>query len=416
MKRVLTDKLIQSLRPAEPGKRYVVADAIVPGLLVRVTQTGHKTFALGGRLPGEDDYKRIELGEVGTITLADVRDKARAWLQQVKAGLDPRVAEAERRRAAEAQAESTFGALCERFIARVLPRQRNGRRVERRLRRDVIPVLGGRSVASITHRDVRAVIARVVERGSRRIAHNVFDDVRAVCAYAVETEALIEVSPCAGVRPMRLIGPKATRERVLSDAELGALWRAGDAIGYPFGRLAQMMVLTGCRLNECSGARWREFSGDVWVIPPARFKSNATHVVPVTRDLRALLDRLPTFRHSDYLFTARGGRPVAGFNGDARNRLGELMAEELGEVEPFVMHDLRRSLRSGLSQMRVPDAVAELCIGHGRRGLQRVYDRHAYTEEVREAMERWCAKLRAILGEGGPENVVAGPWRSGGGR
>lgn len=395
MKRVLTDKLITNLKKAPPGTRQLYADVSVPGLGVRVTDKGHRTFILGARYPGSPHFKRIELGEVGALTLAAARTKAREWLALIKAGEDPRRIEAARL----ASAENTFGALCERFITSELPKQRRGRAVERLLRsRDAAPLLP-LSLPTLTHRHIRETVSLMAARAPAA-AHNLFDALRAVCEFAVH-RGMIEVSPCAGVKPSRLIGPERVRTRVLSDSEIRAVWRAAGELGYPWGMMVKMLLLTGCRVGEVAGARWDEFdlTERLWRIPPARFKSNVTHVVPVTDDLAGILGQLP--RWGDFLFTTTGDVPVHGFHARSKRELDRAAALEA----PYQLHDLRRTMRTRLSGLRVPDHIAELSIGHARTGLQRVYDQHSYLDELRSALEAWHRLLAQII-EGKPGGNV----------
>jgi integrase len=127
-----------------------------------------------------------------------------------------------------------------------------------------------------------------------------------------------------------------------------------------------------------------------------------------------LLETLPRFRTGEHLFsTTFGAKPVNGFS-KATTRLQRLMAEELGgEPPPFVIHDLRRTVRTRLSELRIPEHIAEAVIGHSRRGLARVYDRHRFAAEIREALELWNAKLRALV-EPPPKVVTLRPTAVGG--
>jgi integrase len=191
----------------------------------------------------------------------------------------------------------------------------------------------------------------------------------------------------------------------LSDAELIALWQCSD---YPFGSLYQLLLLTGARKSEVSDARWREFdlTKKIWTVPPERFKSNASHLVPLSDAAVAIIEALPRFTKGDHLFTTTyGEKPISGFS-KGKDRLDKLMAEQLGSTPPpWVIHDIRRTVRTRLASLRVPDLVAEMVIGHGRKGLQRVYDQHTYESEMREALELWAARLRDIVTPP-PENVV----------
>jgi integrase len=197
------------------------------------------------------------------------------------------------------------------------------------------------------------------------------------------------------VSAKRLIGERRPRQRVLNDDELRAFWAATGQMDYPYASCLRMLLLTGQRKSEVAEARWGEFDlpNKLWTVPPERFKSDATHLVPLSDDVMELLNELPRWAGGDYLFSARGGRrPVAAFSG-AKAQLDELM----GEVPAWVIHDLRRTVRTRLSELRVPEHVAELVIGHARKGLARIYDQHRYADEMREALQAWAVRLRAIV-------------------
>jgi integrase len=200
--------------------------------------------------------------------------------------------------------------------------------------------------------------------------------------------------------------PKEPRTRVLDDGELRALWSASGRIGYPFGPLVRLLMLTGQRKSEVSDARWREFEGKLWTIPVARMKAKASHVVPLTDDALAVLQDLPRFTREDYLFsTTRGATAIDGFS-KAKARFDSVVSAELGRtVTPYVLHDIRRTVRTRLSALPISDKVAELVIGHTQQGLHKIYDQHAYLDEKRHALELWAAKLRDII-HPPPPNVV----------
>ena len=416
-KRLLNDRTLKALKPAKAGQRYEVGDATTPGLIVQVTDKGTKTFALVARYPGSTHPTRRALGEYGAIGLADARAKARDWHALIEKGINPQ-SEAERERLAEQRKQAdTFAAIAEKFFARKLKAQRRGHVVERIVRKELLPSWGGRSVADIGHRDVRELVERVVDRGADTYAHNVLDAANAVLNFAAAQD-VIEANPCRLLKRADIIGRKKHRERVLSDVELRALWRASGRLGYPFGPLYRLLLLTGCRLDEVAGARWREFdlTNKVWTIPAERFKSDATHTVPLSDAAIAVLETLPRFQRGDHLFsTTFGVSHVNGFS-KAKDRLDRRMLRTLKalgrgdaakevELKHFVNHDLRRTCRTRLAALKVQDHVAEMVIGHGRRGVARIYDQHKYISEMRDALDRWAALLRSIV-EPPPPNVV----------
>jgi integrase len=419
-KRVLTDKAIQALKSAAEGQRYIIGDALVPGLGVRVTDSGHKTYVLGARYPGSPHFKRREIGEVGAVTLAAARDKARAWIANIKLGRDPREVERAAATAAMLSAANTFASVAEEFILRHVKGKRKAKVVEREIRTELIPVLGARPISEITRRDIVQLVEAIADRG-RTAAHarNIYGHVKTLFNWAIARDIYgLEVSPCDRVRPKALFGEKRVRTRVLDDDELRALWRAAGRVGYPFGSLVQWIILTGCRLSEGAEARWSEFGPRLWTIPSERFKMGETHIVPLTEAMTTLLNTLPRWKRGDCLFSMSGKQPIAGFSSRAKAKLDREMARSwraLGrvqgidrrnaQIENWSPHDLRRTLRTRLSALRVPEQTAELVIGHAKKGLARVYDQHKYLDEVREALALWNSKLEAII-QPPPPNVV----------
>jgi integrase len=217
-------------------------------------------------------------------------------------------------------------------------------------------------------------------------------------------------NPAAAISPKRIFGAKQPRERNLDDDELRALLVACDEVPYPIGPCVKLLLLTGCRREEIAQAQWSEIKGDVLVVPPSRFKSNCEHRVPLSRDAKALIDSLP--RHSGpYLFTTTDGeKAINGWgNKSGKQEIDRIMARELGhEPEHWVLHDLRHVVRTRLSALGVRPEVAEMCLGHGKRDLERVYNQYAYEPEQREAYQQCADLLRDLLTPvPADDNVVA---------
>ena len=409
MRRTLNDRIIQSLKPAKAGQRLEMWDAIVPGLGVRVTDRGTKSFVLVARYPGSDNPARRALGSHGEITLEQARIKARRWLELIGRGVDPHV-EIERQRLAEQRKQAgTFANLAEAFIAEKLSTERRGRDAELHLRNEFIPRWGKRPVGDITADDVGAVINEVKTRAPY-MAHALLATVRRLYKWASTPGRGYGIvsSPCYNISAKALIGEKRPRTRVLTDPEIRAFVRACDQLGYPYGAIGRMLLLTGARHREASEAPWSEFdlTKKTWMIDQARFKSNVEHVVPLTDDVLALLDGLPRFKRGDHVFSTTAGERPTMITDKIKQKIDATMAQELdAKSKPWVIHDLRRTVRSHLSALRIPDHIAEMVLGHGRQGLQRVYDQHRYEAEMREALTLWAARLRDIV-EPPPANVV----------
>jgi integrase len=265
----------------------------------------------------------------------------------------------------------------------------------------------------------------VVERGKVAAAHHLFDVCRTLFGFALERD-LIEFNPCDRLKRSSVVGHKPFRERTLNDDELRALWRAARRLNYPFGPAYQLLTLTGARLNEVAGAHWSEFDLErkIWTIPAARFKTGQQHQLPLPDDALTLLKALPRWRRGDCVFSSTyGDKSISGWT-KAKQRLDRHMLRTLRALArlrgddpavvtltPFVNHDIRRSVRTGLSRLRIPDHIAEQSIGHSRKGMARIYDQHKFSTEIREALTAWQNLLRSITRPATDSNVV--PLRAG---
>jgi integrase len=380
MAHALTDRKLKSLKPAADGRPYDVKDTEVRGLRIRVMPTT-KTFVLLARFPGNKQPTRQSLGAYGELTLEQAREKARAWRNQLKRKIDPRAEEERQRLAEKRRQENSFAAVAEEFIKRHVSKTPKAAVVERELRREFIAPWGGRPITDITAHDVMAVIEAVVDRGAPYQAHNLLGHVRTLFNWAIARGVYgLDKSPCDRMRPAAVIGKKQARQRVLKEEEMRAFWEATERVGYPYGPLFQLLLLTGQRKSEVAGARWSEFdlAKKLWLIPADRMKADAAHLVPMSDDAIELLKSLPSFEKGDYLFSTNfGNKAVNGFS-KAKDRLDQLMNEKLFKFEPFVLHDLRRTVRTGLSAIAgISDLVRELVIGHTKPGLHKVYDQYA---------------------------------------
>lgn len=433
-RRHLTEKLLAELPPAPAGKRRETFDVKVHRLAVRVTTAGEKSFVLYARFPRRPETPtRRRLGRWPEMKLDGARQKARQWLDQIERGIDPADEEERQQREAAASRANTFAAVADEFVrqrvvgvrsydrlaalaaahggpklpamARLIRPNaiKTNMRKAAALIRDVnvfVERWGRRPISGITPRDVRAVLAEVIKRDARYRAFNLLTHIKMVLKFAVAHEHLI-VSPAASLSATHEIGRARPRDRVLNDAELGAFWHAATPAGYPLGPLAHVLALTGQRLSDVSGARWREFdlAAKTWVVPAERMKMATAHAVPLSDEVVALLQKLPRFAGGDLLFSfSYGATPPVNFN-RFKKALDERMRAAVSDFPPFVLHDIRRTVRTRLVGPGVgaPPHVAELVIAHGKRGISRVYDLHAYDNEKRAALTAWAGELRRIV-------------------
>ena len=401
--KALTDRTLKALKP----KLAEVWDTTFPGFGVRVSETGRKTFVLAARYPGNKSSARRAIGTYGALTLADAREKARDWLKLIEAGKDPKLESQRQRTLEQRRQENTFAAVAEDFIKDKLAGERKGAEVQRDVRRVFIPEWGKRPITDITPLDVRNLVKGYKDAGKPYQAHNLLGYARRLFNWAIGQHVYgIEASPCDRLKPKDIIGERKQRIRILSDAELRAAWGAAVELGYPYGPLWRLLILTGQRKSEVAEAQWSEFdlAKKLWTIPADRMKADSAHVVPLSDDAIAILKALPRFESGDYLFSTTFGKiPVNGFSKAKvlfdKKILATLKNEDRKATLPaFVIHDLRRTVRTGLSAIpSISDLVRELVIGHTKPGLHKVYDQHAYLDEKRFALDAWAARLRSIV-------------------
>jgi integrase len=401
----LTDRKLKSLKAAPEGKHYDVWER--DGFGVRVSDKGTKTFVLVARYPGSFNPTRRAIGHYPIMTLAKARETAGRWRQWIGEGKDP-ANEVERQRAAEQRRQAnTFAAVAEDFIASKLARERKGAEVERDIRRVFLPAWGKRPISDITTLDVLTLVKGFVNKGKTYQAHNLLGYAKRLFNWAIDQHSYwIETSPCDRLKPRAIVGERKARTRILSELEIRAAWEATGKIGYPYGPLFRLLIITGQRKSEVAEARWSEFdlAKKTWTISADRMKADAAHVVPLSDDAIAVLNALPRFDSGDFLFSTTFGKsPVNGFSkGKARLDQATLKAlrdaDAKAKLPDFVIHDLRRTVRTGLSAIpSISDLVRELVIGHTKPGLHKVYDQHAYLDEKRHALDAWAARLRVIV-------------------
>lgn len=413
-KRILTDKFVRGLKPAERGKRVEHMDLQQPNFGVRVTDRGVKTYFVYARWSKGGSPSRRAIGTIDEHSLAEARDLAREWLKLAKRGIDP--AEKKRQDKLEQQrAEmSTFLSVAEAWFHEVLRTQRKGLEVEQNVRNELIAKAGWgpRPITSITHRDIREVIKQkktysernstsTEKKGAPAQARNLLITIKSLFRYAVAQNVGLEISPAAALMSKDLIGFKKRGERVLDPIELHAFLLAARDTPYPYGPLLMMLMLTGQRRSEVGNARWREFdlANGLWIIPKERMKMDKENKVPITDDLSALLAELPRFNKGDHLFsTTFGERPVNAFS-KAKKAFDKTLSEKLGFVpeEKWVIHDIRRTMRTGLAELPISDNVCERMIAHTKRGIEGVYNKYDYLKEKRHGFELWHQKLRDII-------------------
>jgi len=190
------------------------------------------------------------------------------------------------------------------------------------------------------------------------------------------------------------------RQRVLTDAELRAVWQASALVEDAWGRFVRFLLLTACRRGEAAGMRWSEISaGGDWTLPARRNKTGVDLVRPLSR---AAWDQLGGPPGEGFVFSTDGGaRPLSGFNKLKRQLDAQIDAQlpQSDLWESWRLHDLRRTARTLMSRARVPNDHAERALGHVIGGVRGVYDRHSWEGEKAAAFEDLATIVGEIVGE-----------------
>lgn len=467
MHKRLSPRVIRALKPGKDGVRRgdIVMDEHTNNLGVRVLGTPDRpsySFVYVGRFPGFKSSARVAIApfiydptdeEVAADSLKRARSKAHQWRNALAEGRDPRGEEARQREATIRRQATTFGAVAEDFIKEKLPSERRGADVEREIRKE-FGSWWSRPITEITDEDIIRVIkakAKGTEdtKAAPSSARNILGHAKRLFQWAIEQRIYgLKVSPASDIKPVSIVGEKVARNHTLDDEELRAFWRAACRMPYPAGPAYQLLLLTGLRLAEVSDASWTEFHPTVarairqrgdrpidwsqfdqqqltWTIPATRMKGRnhkaRAHVVPLTVEMLQILEGLPQFIGGEFLFSRNAGRKPAVMSTEIKDDLDAAMVVVLKEMaqqrgddpatvqlRPWVNHDLRRVVRSGLSRLKVSEEVREAVLAHARAGIKGVYDQHDYFDEKRDALRQWSALLHSIV-EPAPieSNVIA---------
>jgi integrase len=381
----LTDKLCERVRPPPMG-RIEYFDRTLPGFCLRVTEKGARTFSLLYRVNGIK--RRLTLGPyTGTGSLKAARDRARKALMAAADGCDPATEKAQARRSGD-----TVGEVVDDYWRLHLAGLKDGARAQRILDREVVARWRYRRIGQVTRQDILEVIDEVAARGTGA-ADKVRAWTHALLRWCLQRD-LIEHNPAASLRRPHKV---KVRSRVLGAAEFRAIWKAAEGLGYPFGPITQILMLTGQRLGEVCGMTWADvdLNDRLWVMGDS--KSGRPHAVPLVERACAILGALP--RLGTYVFTARGDRPVRGLSRPKRR------LDKASGVENWILHDLRRTVRTALARLGIPKDICDRVLGHVTPDISRHYDFHSYLPEKRAALAAWAEEVGRII-EGGAAKVV----------
>jgi integrase len=365
-------------------------DTTQSGFGLMVTAAGHRSFVVQYRADRTSRRMHLKPG----LGLADARREAKAILGRVAKGGDPL---SDKRKAAQASANS-LRAVVEAFLHREGPKLRSADERRKTFERLVYPKIGAAQIDAIRRSDIVRLLDGIEDKSGPRMAHVVLAYISRVFNWHAGRHDDFR-SPL--VRGMgRVNAQERARSRVLSDAELRAVWTTAEASGKLFDRYVQFVLLTAARRNEAANMTRDELEGADWLIPASRMKSKQDHLVPLSQKALETLAKLPTIGRPDgFVFTNNGRRPFRGFvafKADLQRRSG---------TGGWTLHDLRRTARTLMTRAGVPADHAERCLAHVIGGIRGTYDRHSYRDEKARAFEALAGLIERIVHPPGA-NVV----------
>lgn len=391
--RKLTKTLIDGLQP-QP-KDAIYWDSEVAGFGIKVTPKDRKVFIVMHRPKGHRGAaKKYTIGKYGEWTVHNARNRAQEILVESSKGND---VHAQERLEADRRSSDRINDLVAQFLDKHASQNRTANETRRILHHDMTPTIGKRSIHEITKRDLISIIESVNERGSPFMANRTLAAIRKFFNWCVSRD-VIDASPAQGISAPK---KEQSRDRTLTVEETRAVIGIARQTVYPFGPIVQLLFMTAQRRDEVGGMRWSEINLDkaVWTIPAERAKNGKAHDVHLSKCAVALMRSMPRFvlpdnSESDLVFTTTGERPVSGFS------KAKVHLDKLSGVTDWRLHDIRRTVATELSKIGVPIHIADLILNHKSgtiSGVTAVYQRNQFSDERREALDKWCDRIDEIM-------------------
>ena len=334
-----------------------------------MTPKGRKVFLVMYRVAGAGSrLRKYTIGPYGRITLP----MARAQAQKIFAArLDGRDPAEEKKQSRRRLVVDRIDDLVETFIQERVSQTRTARRITNLLRRDVIAHWGTKSIHEIKKRDVIDLVTEISQRNAHA-AYRLLKTLKTFFRWCVG-RAVIDFSPAEGVQSN---WRDVSRDRVLTDQELAAVILGARQMPWPYRGIVEFLALTGQRREEVAQLKWYEIDGQArtWCMPAERSKNNKAHIIHLSEPAWAVI-----YGHlgepDAYVFGTSRGKHFQAF------AKGKRALDRLVRVNGWRLHDLRRTVVSGMARLGVPPHVADKILNHQSgtiSGVAAVYQRHEF--------------------------------------
>ena len=394
----ITQALAESARLPAGQIEITYWDANLKGFILRLRRAAdgsvNKAWHAYYRI-GRDQQRKPKIGDAGVNAMpaAQARKIANDILADARRGIDVVAAE----RAAKDRVLGELGEAIERYLVEYAQgrlRPRSFVETRRHLLRDWAPVKHI-AVRDLSRVDINTRLSALVTVGGPS-ANRARASLSAFYGWAIR-EGLADHNPVIAARRPE---PETPRDRVLSDAEIVAIWNAaGDDV---FGKILQLLILTGQRRSEVGGITAQEVDLErrTWTLSGERTKNREPHVVPLSDQALAILQPVIAAKPQGCLFGRHG------FAGWSRSRVE--LDKRLPPMAPWVLHDARRTVATRMGDLGVQPHIIESVLNHvsgHKAGVAGIYNRSSYAGEKRQALDMWAARLSSIV-TGTPDNIV----------
>lgn len=387
----LTDPFIRNY--PNPDKRVEIYDEHTPGLALRVTQTGKKSFVY--RYRHKSKVKRYTIGSYPKIGLAKARKEVKRLAFEVSQNVDPLK---ERQKEKRKPDLLTFADLAEEFKSKYLPTLRETTRseYERIIDNELVPKLGTYELPDITKHEVISLLDyKAFKDKSPTMANRIRARLSKVFNFAI-SRGLAEFNPVSQT-PKYKHGENK-RDRFYDQDEIRRIWNAALLQNEPGRSIIMMLFYTGQRVGETKKMKKSMIKDGIWTIPPADAKNASLHEVPLSDQAVNVINQLePLSEKCDFVFESpvNNGQPIKSLKRVKEN------IQKISGVTDFRLHDIRRTVTTYMAKLNINRTVLEKVLNQNlNRGGNRVisiYDRHDYFQEKKEAINAWTEYLMQIL-------------------
>ena len=376
-----TDLSIKNLSPTL-GRRIDYSDLDCPGLVLRLTEKGIKTFSYSFRLGGRTG--RSTIGKYPQITIRDARQKTAEMKALVAKGIDPR----EMKQSAVIDNMKLTKHMINEFIEiYAKPRNSSWKQAQYNLNRYVVPFIGRKPIAEIKRADLHIILDKLSEQGKNITCNRTLAHMKRFFGWIVE-RGYLEYSPADHIKPRHI---ERRRERVLSDDEIKLIWASSENLNPSYQAWIKLLFLCGQRETETAQIRTSQIKDNIWELASTDTKNKRPSLVPLSSQSQSIINNIKNPKNN-YLLTSGviGDRPINGFS-KTKNRI-----DQMSSVKEWTWHDIRAAVATNLAKLGYDRLLIKRVLNHKDSSVTAIYDRYTYINEVRDALQNWADKLDAI--------------------